>query len=65
MSKKCLDTYALWELVLGNPKFAFLLTASLISCAIKGARIAKTNPISIIMIPIMPLPLMFLLPLLP
>ena len=25
MSKKCLDTYALWELILGNPKFAFLL----------------------------------------
>ena len=25
MAKRCLDTYALWEIILGNPKFTFLL----------------------------------------
>ena len=25
MTEKCLDTYALWEIIHGNPKFAFLL----------------------------------------
>ena len=27
MEEYCLDTYALWEIILGNPKFAFLLNS--------------------------------------